>query len=213
MSPGTLSKPADIAASDKFSHRRPGDQELVEGDMFPYWLPFLEQAGALGNCHPDQFKTVGSWPKLYTIKGLQAHAPEALKACPNEEDYPCLVVIVPGDSKGLGGPYALTGFHKLDALKRVTVSWESQVGSTKKKRSKQVSFCPYCGIRNENQESAYLHVRRHLVMSFLCGACLAKAYTKSESLAVHFHTDCWPRQPEVQKSDVQPKRKHKKHKK
>ena len=77
------------------------------------------------------------------------------------------------------GEGALSGSHPFP---------QSPAEGTGKLR-KQFAFCPYCGIRSENQMSAYSHARQHHNVAFLCEAC-AKFHTRSYSQMNKHLTEC-----------------------
>ena len=56
--------------------------------------------------------------------------------------------------------------------------------------SSHEAFCPYCGIINENADTAFSHVRKHLDLLFVCGACHAKRYVNGQALQRHMTYQC-----------------------
>ena len=117
-----------------------------EADIHYLWLPFLQ-----GNKAPSQFEPPGDWPKVYTPKGLQTYFPMGVTAWKSHQPLPSLIIIVPPDSPQLKKEHFLDHLHSHKALQRYSLG----VG----KLRKQFAFCPYCGIRSENQVSAYFHTR------------------------------------------------------
>ena len=102
----------------------------------------------------------------------------AWKPC---QPLPSLIIIVPPNSPQLEKEHFLDHLHSHKALQRYLLG-------TGKLR-KQFAFCPYCGIRSENQVSAYSHARRHHNIAFLCEAC-AKFHTQSYSQMNKHLTEC-----------------------
>ena len=94
---------------------------------------------------------------------------------------PSLIIVVPPYSPQLEKEHLLGHLHSHAALQRYSLG----VG----KLRKQFAFCPYCGIRSENQVSAYSHVRWHLNIEFLCEAC-AKFHTRAYSMTNKHLTEC-----------------------
>ena len=94
---------------------------------------------------------------------------------------PSLIIVVPPNSPQLEKEHFLDHLHSYAALKRYSLV----VG----KQRKQFAFCPSCGIRSENQVSAYSHVRQHLNVEFLCEAC-AKFHTHAYSMMNKHLTEC-----------------------
>ena len=122
-----------------------------EANIHHLWLPFLQGNGALGNCPPTQFKPPGDWTKVYTSQGLQAHFPMGTTAWKSHKPLPSLIIMVPSNSLELEKEHFLDHLHSYTALKRYSLGIAKQ--------RKQFTFCPSCGIRLENQVSAYSHVR------------------------------------------------------
>ena len=105
----------------------------------------------------------------------------AVTAWKSREPLPSLIVVVPPNSPQLEKEHLLDHLHSHAALQRYLLG----VG----KLRKQFAFCPYCGIRSENQVSAYSHARRHLNIEFLCEAC-AKFHTHAYSMMNKHLTEC-----------------------
>ena len=123
-----------------------------------HWLPILQEHGCLTECHPDQFTAVADWVPLYTLEGLQKHLPVALSAFVNT-GLPSLTAVVPPEIRmGKDKEFLLTNFHRHECLMRQSIS----IGG----RCRQVVFCPYCGVVNENSETTLSHVRKHLDLLF-----------------------------------------------
>ena len=55
---------------------------------------------------------------------------------------------------------------------------------------KQVAFCPYCGVLNENANTAFSHVRKHLDLMFLCGGCQTKSFQNGQVFYKHMKDNC-----------------------
>ena len=152
-----------------------------EADIHHLWLPFLRGNKALGDCPPSQFKPPGDWPKVYTPEGLQTYFPMGVTAWKPCQLLPSLIIIVPPNSPQLKKEYFLDHLHSHEALQRYLLGV--------RKLRKQFAFCPYCGIRSENQVSAYSHARRHHNVAFLCEAC-AKFHTQAYSQMNKHLTEC-----------------------
>ena len=95
-----------------------------------------------------------------------------------------LIAVMPLDMQfQLEREYVIRQLHEHDCLSRVTIYFgESQ--------RKQLAFCPYCGVRNENVTTAYSHARKHLGISFLCGGCYNKIYRAPQHLIRHRRSCC-----------------------
>ena len=192
LSSGSIPMIQQINSSELFALRAPqkgkseNDDDDEEGppreaDIHRLWLPFLQGNKALGNYPPSQFKPPGDWPKVYTPMGLQNHFPMGVTVWKPHQPLPSLIIIVPPDSPQLEKEHFLDHLHSHKALQRYSLG-------TRKLR-KQFAFCPYCGIRSENQVSAYSHARRHYNVAFLCEAC-AKFHTRAYSQMNKHLTEC-----------------------
>ena len=56
--------------------------------------------------------------------------------------------------------YVIHQLHKEECLSWVTLYYGENL-------RKQIAFCPYCGVMNENTTTAYSHARKHLGITFL----------------------------------------------
>ena len=80
--------------------------------------------------------------------------------------------------------YVIHKLHKSESLNRISISYDTN-------QRKQIAFCPYCGVINENTATAHGHVRKHLGIAFLCGGCYGKTYKKPQFLYNHM-LSCQP---------------------
>ena len=181
-----------INSSELFALRVPqkgkseNDDEDEEGppkeaNIHQLWLPFLQGNKALGNCPPAHFEPPGDWPKVYSPQSLQTYFPMGVTAWKSCEPLTSLIIVVPPNSPQLEKEHFLDHLHSHAALQRYLLG----VG----KLRKQFAFCPYCGIRSENQVSAYSHARCHLNVEFLCEAC-TKFHTHAYSMMNKHLTEC-----------------------
>ena len=147
-----------INSSELFALRAPqkgkseNDDEDEEGppkeaNIHQLWLPFLQGNRAFGDHPPAQFEPPGGWPKVYTFQDLQTYFPMGVTAWKSRVPLPSLIIVVPPNSPQLEKKHLLDHLHSHAALQRYSLG----VG----KLRKQFAFCPYCGIRSENQVSAY----------------------------------------------------------
>ena len=140
-----------------------------------HWLPIL-----LAECHPDQFTAAVDWVPLYTPEGLWKHLLAALSTFVNTGP-PSLTALVPPEiCVGMDRKFLLTNFHQHECLMRQSIS----IGG----RHRQLAFCPYCGVVNENSETTLSHVRKHLDLLFVCGGCYAKSFPHGQALNRHMRT-------------------------
>ena len=78
--------------------------------------------------------------------------------------------------------FLLTSFHRRGFLTRQSLTILG--------KQKQVAFCLYCGVLNENSNTAFSHVRKHLDLMFLCGGCHTKSFQHGQLLYKHMKDNC-----------------------
>ena len=166
---GQLPTRAQIDASDIFTICPPQPQEDKEErakvnviDVHSYWLPYLHEQEALGDCPPKEFEPPVGWPKLYTTEGLREHVPEVVTKW-GKDPLPSLIALINHQMALIPKHHLLSYLYNTEALKKGSIG----VG----KDRKQFACCPSCGVRGENQESTYSHMRRHLHYKLLCESC------------------------------------------
>ena len=153
--------------------------------MADYWIDILTDEGALGNNHPKDYRPPTGYGKLYTWDGLRTHCPSALNVWKDDQVPGSLILLVPALASGtrIGGDYGLSNFHEVEAcLRKVTIG-------RGEKTQKKLGFCVYSGIRHENQDTLYNHIRRHIDLEFLCEPCLSTVSTSPKQMANHM-TKC-----------------------
>ena len=147
-----------------------------------HWLPTLREEVLLMECPPDQFTTKPGWVPLYTPDSLTKYLPVALSAFSGAAPPSLSVVVPPPHSGGLSREFLLTNFHRHACLVRQSL----MVGG----KRRQLAFCPYCGIINENADTAFSHVRKHLDLLSVCGACHIKSYINGHAVQRHMTYQC-----------------------
>ena len=147
-----------------------------------HWLPILREEGLLVECPPDQFTTTVNWVPLYTQEGLQKYLPAALSSF-TSQGAPSLTAVVPPEFHvGTDKEFLLTNFHRHGCL-----MWQSLNLSG---RCRQLTFCPYCRVINENSDTALSHMRKHLDLQFVCGGCYSRSFLNGPALHKHMRTQC-----------------------
>ena len=147
-----------------------------------HWLPILRREGLLVECPPDQFTALVDWIPLYTHESLQKYLPAALSAFPSP-GTPSLIAIVPPEFHiGTDKEFLLCNFHQHRCLVRQSFNLEG--------RHRQLAFCPYCRVINENSDTALSHERKHLDLQFVCGGCYSKSFLNGPALNKHMKTQC-----------------------
>ena len=145
-----------------------------------HWLSNLRKDGLLVECPPNQFTALADWILLYTREGLQKYLPAALSAFPSQ-GVPSLIAVVPPEVHvGTDKEFLLCNFHQHGCLVRQSFNLEG--------RRRQLAFCPYCRVINENSDMALSHVRKHLDLQFVCGGCFSRSFLNGPALNKHMRT-------------------------
>ena len=151
---GTMLSREDIDSSTWFSPRAACKESEPPEMITEHWLPVLWEEGLLMECPPDQFTSKPRWVLLYTPECLTKYLPTALSIFSGSNPPSLSAVVPPQHPGGTDGEFLLTNFHRHGCLVRQSLT----VGG----RRRQLAFCPYCGIINENADTAFSHVRKHL---------------------------------------------------
>ena len=133
-------------------------------------------------CHPNNFTAAEEWVPLYTPEGLEKHLPVALSAFVSTEPLSLTAVVPLAVCMGMDKEFLLTSFHQHECLVRQSIN----IGG----KHRQLAFCPYCGVVNENSETTLSHMRKHLDLLFVCGGCYAKSFPHGQALNKHMRTMC-----------------------
>ena len=145
-----------------------------------HWLDNLRNDSILVECPPDQFTAPVDWIPLYTSESLQQYLPPALSAFPNQGVPSLIAVAPPKFHVGSDKEFLLCNFHRHECLMRQSFNIEG--------KRRQLTFCPYCGVINENSDTALSHVRKHLDLQFVCGGCFSKSFLNGLALNKHMRT-------------------------
>ena len=133
-------------------------------------------------CPLDQFTTPADWVPLYTHEGLQKYL-LAVLSCFTSQGAPSLTAVVPPKFRvGTDKEFLLSNFHQHECLVRQSFSLTG--------RCRQLVFCPYCRVINENSDTSLSHVRKHLDLQFVCGGCYSKSFLSGPALNNHMRTQC-----------------------
>ena len=179
---GTTSSRKDIDTLDCFVPQAVASESDLPEVMTDHWLPILREEGLLVECPPDQFTATVDWVPLYTHEGLQKYLLVALSSF-TSQGMPSLTAIVPPEfCMGTDKEFLLSNFHRHGCLMRQSFN----LGG----RCRQLAFCPYCGVINENSDTALSHVRKHLNLHFVCGGCYSKSFLNGPALHKHMRTQC-----------------------
>ena len=168
----------DIDSSPIFALRRAADESQPPSIIGEHWVPYLKQKGHLVNCKPKDFSYKDGWLPLYTRAGIIKHLPGLESLLDKDKVSPLITVILPEMDFQYQREYVIHKLHKSESLNRISISYDTN-------QRKQIAFCPYCGVMNENTASALSHARKHLGIAFLCGGCYCKIYKKPQFLYNH----------------------------
>ena len=165
----------DVDSSPIFALRRAADESRPPSIIGEHWVPYLKQKGHLMDCKPKDFSYKDGWLPLYTRAGLIKHLPGLESLLDKDKASPLITVILPEMDFQYEWEYVIHKLHKSKSLNWISISYDTN-------QRKQIAFCPYYGVMNENTATAHSHVRKHLGIAFLCGGCYCKIYKKPQSL-------------------------------
>ena len=172
----------DIDNSSRFIPRAAAFESDLPEVITDHWLPILRREGLLVECPPDQFTAPADWVPLYTHEGLQKYLLAALSSFPSQ-GAPSLTAVVPLEfCVGTDKEFLLLNFHHHQCLMRQSFSLDG--------RCRQLAFCPYCRVINENSDMALSHVKKHLDLQFACGGCYSKSFLNGLALNKQMKTQC-----------------------
>ena len=147
---GTTPSRKDIDTSECFVPRAAASKSDLPEVITDHWLPILWEEGLLVECSLDQFTTMVDWVPLYTREGLERYLPVALSSFVST-GAPQLTAIVPPECRvGTDKEFLLSNCHQHGCLVRQSFT----IGG----RRRQLAFCPYCGVINENLQEVGLLV-------------------------------------------------------
>ena len=184
LEPGTMPSRKDIDTSECFVPQVATSKSDLPEVITDHWLPILWEEGLLVECSLDQFTATADWVPLYTREGLERYLPMALSSFAST-GAPRLTAVKPPECHvGTDKEFLLSNFHRHGCLVRQSFN----LGG----RRRQLAFCPYCGVINENSDTALSHVRKHLNLHFVCGGCYSKNFLNGPALHRHMRTQCPP---------------------
>ena len=179
---GTTPSRKDIDTSDHFVPQAAASELDLPEVITDHWLPILRVEGLLVECSPDQFTATADWVPLYTCEGLQKYLLVVLYSFMSQGTTSLTAIVPPEFRVGTDKEFLLLNFHQHECL-----MWQS---FNLAGRCRQLAFCPYCGVINENSDTALNHVRKHLDLQFICGGCYSKSFLNGPALHKHMRTQC-----------------------
>ena len=189
-----------LDSSPTFHLRRVADESRAPTVIGEHWIDHLDAGGHIAKCKPHDFKFEDEWLPLYTRAGVTRHVSGLSSLLKTQGDSPLIAVVPPDMLFRLDREYVIHKLHEEDCLSRVTIYYGENL-------RKQIAFCPYCGVMNENTATAYSHARKHLGITFLCGGCYTKLYKAPQHLSQHMKTcpPCLMNRPEDSRQSVRKK--------
>ena len=189
-----------LDSSPTFHLRREADESRAPTVIGEHWINHLDAGGHIAKCKPHDFKFEDEWLPLYTRAGITRHVSGLSSLLKTQGDSPLVAVMPPDMLFWSDREYVIHKLHEEDCLSRVTIYYGENL-------RKQIAFCPYCGVMNENTATAYSHVRKHLGITFLCGGCYTKLYKAPQHLSQHMKTcpPCLMNRPEGSRRSVRKK--------
>ena len=167
----------EIEDSSHFQLRMVASETEPPEVIAEHWLTNLRRESLLVECPLDQFTAMADWIPLYTREGLQKYLPAALSAFPSQ-GVPSLIAVTPPEVHvGTDKEFLPCNFHQHGCLMRQSFNLEG--------RCRQLAFCPYCRVINENSDTALSHVRKHLHLQFVCGGCFSRSFLNGPALNKH----------------------------
>ena len=173
----------DFDSSPDFQLRRVVNETRPPTVIGEYWIDHLNSEGRLAKCKPNDFKYEDEWLPLYTRASVTKQVSGLGPLLNTQGDSPLIAIIPPDMPFQYEWEYVIHQLHKAEWLAWMSVYYDDN-------QQKQIAFCPYCGVMNENSATAYSHVRKHLGITFLCGGCYGKLYKVPQHLFHHMKTCC-----------------------
>ena len=182
LDPDVTPTDAEINASPRFALRPVAVEKDAPDIVTDYWMPYLEENNRLADCTPEEFDATDGWVPLYTPEKLEEHLPAALSAFGSAKPPRLMAVVPPNFPLSMDKEFMLTSFHVRGCLRRASLMVSG--------KRRQIAFCPYCGITNENAETGLNHVRKHLDVMLVCGGCHTKSVCLGQALQKHMKDNC-----------------------
>ena len=182
LAPDVTPTDAQINASPRFALRPVAVEKDAPDIVTDYWMPYLEENDWLADCPPEEFHATDGWVPLYTPEKLEEHLPAALSAFGSAKPPRLTAVVPPNFPLSIDKEFMLTSFHIRGCLRRASLMISG--------KRRQVAFCPYCGVTNDNAETGLNHVWKHLDVMLVCGGCHTKSVCLGQALQKHMKDNC-----------------------
>ena len=182
LDPTVTPTEAQINASSRFTLCSAAMEKDAPDIVTDHWMPYLEWSNRLADCPPEEFHATEGWVPLYTPEKLGEHLPAALSAFGSATPPSLTAVVPPNVPLGMDKEFMLTSFHRRECLRRTSL----MIGG----KRRQVAFCPYCGVTNDNAETGLNHVQKHLDVMLVCGGWHTKSVCLGQALQKHMKDNC-----------------------
>ena len=182
LDPDITPTDAQINASPRFALCLAAVERDAPDIVTDYWMPYLEENDRLADCPPEEFHATEGWVPLYTLEKLEEHLPAALSAFGSAKPPRLTAVVPPNFPLSIDKEFMLMSFHVRGCLRRASLTISG--------KRRQVAFCPYCGVTNNNAETGLNHVRKHLDVMLVCGGCHTKSVCLGQALQKHMKDNC-----------------------
>ena len=178
LSEGEKATQEDFDSSPTFQLRQAMDKTGTPAIIGEHWIDYLDREGHLATCKPSEFNYAEDWLPLYTRAAITKLVTGVSSLLNIQGDSPLVTVIPLEMLFQCDREYVIHQLHKAECLGCMSIYYEDN-------QQKQIAFCPYCGVMNENALTAYSHARKHLGITFLCGSCYSKLYRHPQHLSSH----------------------------
>ena len=175
---GEAATQEDFDSSPNFQLRWAADKTRQPKVIGEHWIDYLEREGHLVKCKPNDFEFGDECLPLFTRAGVTKQISGLSTLLYSQGDSPLIAVIPPDLPFQYEWEYAIYQLHKAECLSWMSVYFNDN-------QQKQIAFCSYCGVMNENSATAYSHARKHLGITFLCGGCYGKLYRAPQHFFNH----------------------------
>ena len=136
-----------LDSSPAFHLRRAANESRAPTVIGEHWIDHLNAGGHMAKCKPHNFKFEDEWLPLYTRAGITRHVSGLSSLLKTQGDSPLVAVMPPDMLFRSDREYVIHKLHEEDCLSRVTIYYGENL-------RKQIAFCPYCGVTNENTATA-----------------------------------------------------------
>ena len=131
-----------IDSSPIFAFWWVADETKAPDIIGKHWIPYLKEMGLLADCPPRDLPSLEGRLPLYMRDGIRKHlgVGQVLK---KEKSCPLIAVVLSKEDFDEERAPIISKLHKVECINRMFVYADTNT-------RKQIAFCPYCGVMNEN---------------------------------------------------------------